>query len=203
MLQLFLTSPVLWVLLLVSIIASAIIIERFFMLGRVKVGGESFTQKIIEVLGKFPSAERIEAARQFCLQELASNLSARVIELLLKSAAHEAAYLEKLILAERDKLLPLLEQRLAALSTIAAIAPLLGLLGTVIGMIKAFIVISQGSLESAQLAGGISEALLTTAFGLIIAIPSIVCYNYFVRKVEHFLHDLEMTANAIIQHLKQ
>ncbi|BBM89907.1 biopolymer transport protein ExbB [Spirochaetota bacterium] len=200
--NIFLNSPVMWVLCFISIIALAIIIERFFVLQQVQTGGEAFVKKIIDMLGQFPSKERIEAARQYCIQERSQNLSAKVLAIILNQSKYDSTFLEKLIEAERNKILPFLEKRLTTLATISSIAPLLGLLGTVIGMIKSFVVISQGNLESSSLAGGISEALLTTALGLIIAIPCIVCYNYFLRKVENFIHDIEVTSGEVIRHIK-
>jgi len=85
-----------------------------------------------------------------------------------------------------------LERNLALLGTIASITPLLGLLGTVTGMIRVFYTIaSRGIGEPSALAGGIGEALITTAAGLTVAIPSLIFYNYFLTKVDSLLSDLE------------
>jgi biopolymer transport protein ExbB len=93
----------------------------------------------------------------------------------------------------------LLEKNLPVLGTIAGIAPLIGLLGTVTGMIKVFRVISvQGMGGASTLAGGISEALVTTATGLMIAIPSLVAYNYFARKAEKIILRIERNSTRLL-----
>jgi biopolymer transport protein ExbB len=93
-----------------------------------------------------------------------------------------------------------LERNLNTLGTIAAISPLLGLLGTVIGMIKVFAVITtEGVGNPETLAGGISEALITTAAGLVIAIPSLIFYRYFRGKINVLVVDMEEQAMQLIE----
>jgi biopolymer transport protein ExbB len=92
-----------------------------------------------------------------------------------------------------------LERFLNALGTIAAISPLLGLLGTVSGMIKIFQVVStQGNSDFALLSIGIAEALITTAAGLIVAIPSLLFYRYFRRKVDELVVRMEQEAMLLV-----
>jgi biopolymer transport protein ExbB len=93
-----------------------------------------------------------------------------------------------------------LSGNLGTLATLANISPLLGLLGTVIGMIKAFIVVEQlgGRVNAAILAGGIWEAMLTTAFGLIVAIPLMIIHNYLLDRVHNLQGDLEEVAVEVI-----
>jgi len=93
-----------------------------------------------------------------------------------------------------------LERNLNTLGTIAAITPLLGLLGTVIGMIKVFAVITtEGVGNPETLAGGISEALITTATGLVVAIPSLIFYRYFRGKVNVLVVDMEEKAMKLVE----
>jgi biopolymer transport protein ExbB len=93
-----------------------------------------------------------------------------------------------------------LEKFLNFLGTIAAIAPLLGLLGTVIGMIRVFTVITtQGVGDAAALAGGISEALITTATGLVIAIPAFIFYRFFQRRVDELVAAMEEEALKLVE----
>jgi len=93
-----------------------------------------------------------------------------------------------------------LERNLNTLGTIAAITPLLGLLGTVIGMIKVFAVITtEGVGNPETLAGGISEALITTATGLVVAIPSLIFYRYFRGKINRLVVDMEEQALKLIE----
>ena len=92
-----------------------------------------------------------------------------------------------------------LEKYLSTLGSIAAIAPLLGLLGTVIGMIDVFAAIMMhGTGDAAQLAGGISQALLTTAAGLVVAIPAIFFHRFFVRRVEEITVGMEQSAVHLV-----
>jgi biopolymer transport protein ExbB len=96
--------------------------------------------------------------------------------------------------------IPLLERNLIALSTIASIATMVGLLGTVIGMIRSFKAMGRtGAPDAIQLAIGISEALINTAGGLFAAIAGIVAYNYFVNKVDGFSYDIEETIHHVVQ----
>ena len=93
-----------------------------------------------------------------------------------------------------------LERNLNTLGTIAAISPLLGLLGTVIGMIKVFAVITtEGVGNPETLAGGISEALITTATGLVVAIPSLIFYRYFRGHINRLVVDMEEQAMKLIE----
>ena len=92
-----------------------------------------------------------------------------------------------------------LERGLIVLETIAAIAPLLGLLGTVLGMVEVFEVIKdQGIGQTAALSGGISQALLTTVAGLFIGIPVLIAYNYFTNKSESLVLDIEKHTNDLV-----
>jgi biopolymer transport protein ExbB len=111
----------------------------------------------------------------------------------IKEAVEEAAGLE----------IPRLEKHLPILATIAHIAPLLGLLGTVTGMIKAFQVIQAKALAMApvnpgDLAGGIWESLLATVAGIAVAVPAYVAYNYLVSQVDSFVYDMERSATDLV-----
>jgi biopolymer transport protein ExbB len=93
-----------------------------------------------------------------------------------------------------------LERHIDWLATIAGAAPLLGFLGTVTGMVKAFQVIEKmgGPVNPSMLAAGIWEALITTVFGLSIAIPCVFAYNYFVNRIENIVLDVEAATNDLI-----
>ena len=99
---------------------------------------------------------------------------------------------------------PGIRSHLTALGTIASLAPLLGLLGTVLGMISVFSTLSQGSaVDPSMLAGGISEALVTTALGMGIAMPALACYNYFVTKVQNLIIEMERVSLHMVGVLKR
>jgi biopolymer transport protein ExbB len=92
-----------------------------------------------------------------------------------------------------------MERYLNALGTIAAVAPLMGLLGTVIGMIKVFAeIMAQGTGQANLLAGGISEALITTAAGLVIAIPALICHRMLQRRVDEIVVYMEQEALKLV-----
>jgi biopolymer transport protein ExbB len=97
-----------------------------------------------------------------------------------------------------------LESGLVVLATVSTVAPLLGFLGTVIGMIQAFQAIElAGEVEATLVAGGIKVALITTATGLVIAIPISIAHNYFVSRIDRLVIDMEESAQRTIDHLHQ
>tara|TARA_B100000676_G_scaffold287350_1_gene317807 strand:+ start:2577 stop:3188 length:612 start_codon:yes stop_codon:yes gene_type:complete len=99
---------------------------------------------------------------------------------------------------------PLIRSHLAALGTIASVAPLLGLLGTVVGMIDVFSTLSQQTeVNPTMLAGGISTALVTTAFGMVIAMPTLASYNYFIAKVQTLIIEMEKISLHMVAVLKR
>ncbi|HOE27141.1 MAG TPA: MotA/TolQ/ExbB proton channel family protein [bacterium] len=92
----------------------------------------------------------------------------------------------------------LLERRISIVGTIGSVAVYLGLLGTVLGIIQAFGDVSQGSGEAMNaVTAGVAQALLTTAAGLVVAVPAVVAYNYFVRRIDLFVSDMELCASEV------
>lgn len=185
---------VMYPILLCSIIALAIVIEKFIVLKKAKVNVPSFLIKIRAMLKK----KDIEGAINFCLQER-SPVSNIVRKGLKKFRFGHQRVVEAIESAGRQEI-GKLEKGLSILATISGIAPLLGFLGTVTGMIQAFMKVQelQGSASPADLAGGIWEALITTAFGLIVGIPALAFYNYFVSAVNKLVMDMELITNDII-----
>lgn len=99
---------------------------------------------------------------------------------------------------------PLIRSHLTALGTIASVAPLLGLLGTVIGMIDVFATLSrETTVNPTMLAGGISQALVTTAFGMVIAMPTLASYNYYISKVQNLIIEMERVSLHMVAVLKR
>jgi biopolymer transport protein ExbB len=148
----------------------------------------------------FPSTEQInQLGRQGALGSiLASGLNT----LALTPTATDTDVRETMEiqgrLAARD-----LERYLAAIATIASAAPLLGLLGTVIGMIEIFGAQSPSNNQPAQLAHGISVALYNTAFGLVVAIPALMFWRYFRAQVDDYLLNMEAAADRFARHLSR
>ena len=97
----------------------------------------------------------------------------------------------------------LLEKFVPPLGTISTVAPSLGLLGTVTGMIKSFSAFEQGASRSAELFGGIDEALITTAIGLVIAIPALVMYNYFVRRIANIINETNILSEIVLKNFQK
>jgi biopolymer transport protein ExbB len=180
-------------------LAVALIIERLIQLRVRRVIPALTMDKAIHLtLQGFPSTEQInQLARQGALGSiLASGLNT----LALTPAATDTDVRETMEiqgrLAARD-----LERYLTAIATIASAAPLLGLLGTVIGMIEIFGAQSPSNNQPAQLAHGISVALYNTAFGLVIAIPTLMFWRYFRAQVDDYLLTMEAAADRFARHL--
>jgi biopolymer transport protein ExbB len=180
-------------LLLSSLLALTIIVERLITLRRKKI----IIPEIIHIVEQFNSVEDIQLAKNMCLRY--KGPLPRIISLGLENSDVDKSGMKELIEDQGRQEIRELEKGLGILETIAAIAPLLGLTGTVLGMIKVFGVIkAQGVGQAAALSGGISEALLTTVVGLFIGIPSLIFYNYFSRKAENFVLDIEKYSGALI-----
>lgn len=185
---------VMWFILACSLIAVAIIAEKFWTLSRVKVDGSKFILQIRSVLAKGD----VSAALSMCAEmdvPLANILRSGLLKI---NESHEDVKdaVEQAARAEVYKL----EKGLGLLASISGIAPLLGFLGTVTGMIAAFRVIeaNQGTVNAALLAGGIWEALITTAFGLFVGIPVYFMYNYFATRVARFVYETESSSNDFL-----
>ncbi len=178
-----------WIgLLISSVMALTIIVDRIIYFTKIKSSDESLSQKIISLV----KDNEIKAAIALC--ETSKSPLSNIINAGLKNTKIPKESMQ----SQANKELPKLERFIAALSTISTVAPLLGLLGTILGMIQSFAVISTvGSGRPTALASGIANALLTTAAGLIIAIPSVVFYNYFVNTVNKRILFMENLSNEI------
>lgn len=192
-----------WPLVACSVLALALIIERFISLKSAKVAPPRLLDEVLSVSrNALPSSELVaQLERNSSLGEvLASGFKAvlanpRLTEAELRATMEGTGRL----VAHR------LERYLSALATIASAAPLMGLFGTVVGMIEIFG--SQGPSSGApagnpaQLAHGISVALYNTAFGLIIAIPALIFWRYFRARVDEYLLTLELASERFVRHL--
>lgn len=180
-----------------SIIAVAISIEKFMVLKKAKVNIPAFLIKLRALIKK----KDLDGAISYCMQER-TPVSNIVKKGLKKIRFGHQRVVEAIESAGRQEISKL-EKGLSILASIAGIAPLLGFLGTVTGMIGAFMKIQelQGSANPADLAGGIWEALITTAFGLIVGIPALALYNYFVSKIHKMVVDMERISNDLIDML--
>ncbi len=185
-------------LILCSIIVLAIVIERAFTLRRKKV----LIPEIISVIETIKKPEDIHLAISICQKN--EGAFANIVQLGLENKELSNEELKELIIDQGRQEVRSFEKGLVVIETIAGIAPLLGLLGTVTGMIKVFTVISEQGLGQTQaLSGGISEALITTVVGLSIGIPALVLYNYFTDKAENLIMDIEKFTSELLRKLSR
>ncbi len=190
-------GPIMWPILLCSVVAFAIVIERLLKLRQEQIDTKSFMEQIAKSLKR----NKIMEALDLCDRTggpIASILKAGILKHdrgrnEIREAIEDASIHE----------VPRLERNLPVLATVAHVAPLLGLLGTVTGLVSAFQVIETKAtalnpVNPGDLAGGIWEALLTTVFGLVVAIPTYVAYNYLVSRVDGFVLDMERSATDLL-----
>ena len=185
---------IMWIILAASLLAFALIVQKLITLSRVKVDGGKFILQIRSVMSKGDLA----AALTMC-SEASTPLSNVLRAGLLKMKGTHQDVKDAVESAARMEVYKL-ERGLGLLASVAGIAPLLGFLGTVTGMISAFRVIevNEGVVNPQLLASGIWEALLTTAFGLIVGIPAYFMYNYLVNRVSHFVFETESSCNDFL-----
>jgi biopolymer transport protein ExbB len=187
-------GPILWVIMALSVVACVIIIERFLYLRRIS-GDEN--KLFIRIKSSLLEGHYNEAL-SICDQNLSpfSTLLRIGIE-----NRHHSEDVQRDILRDAAALeAPALEKGLSALGTISTISPLLGLLGTVTGTMSAFGVLGKFGAVSdpAALASGVSEALITTVGGLVVAVPVVIFYNYFVSRVNSIITILESRVNTLV-----
>lgn len=176
-----------------SLIAVTIFFERMFYLKSVKTKSNRFVLRVKNLVKK----GSIELAISAC-RKSPTPISKIMLAGLMKFGQGRDE-MKEAIEDSANQEIPVLERNLSTLSTIGNITPLLGLLGTVFGMVKAFNVIAvMGVGKPEALAGGISEALLTTAFGLSIAIPTIVVYNYLSHRVDKLIREMEVNCVDLV-----
>ena len=181
---------------LASVLALAIIINKLQVLSRAKTGEKELMGRIKGLIDQ----KRVEQAVAVCNNSkgpVASILKAGLSQYDKGQKAMEDAFE-----TQASEEVPRLESYLPALATIAAVSTLMGFTGTVIGMIRAFDSIAAASATSpAIVASGISEALITTATGLLIAIPTLLFYRYFVHRVDRFVSEVERYCRELIRTL--
>ena len=182
-----------WIgLLISSVLALTIIVDRFIYFTRIKSQDNSLAPKLVSLV----KDKEIKAAIALC------ETSKSPLSNIIMSGLQNLNMPKDAMQSASNKELPRLERFISALSTISTIAPLLGLLGTILGMIQSFAVISViGSGKPTALASGIANALLTTAAGLIIAIPTVVFYNYFVNTINSRILFMENLSNEISDYI--
>ena len=181
-------------LLLSSIIGLSIMIEKMISLRRKKV----IIPEIVNVLDNIKNYDDIDLAISMCNKHKGS--FANIIKVGLNSKDIPKEEIKEVINDHGRQEVYTLEKGLGILETIAGIAPLMGLLGTVIGILKVFDVIRiKGMGQANMMAGGISEALITTIAGLVIGIPALIVYNYYTNKAEGLILEIEKYSSAMLR----
>jgi len=177
-----------------SVLSLAIIVERAISLNRVQINSRELMGSVEDVLQK----NKILEAISICEKTRGPIPRVLKVGILKRDRSHEE--IKEAMEDAASFEVPYLEKYLAILVTIATIAPLLGLLGTVTGLIRAFMVIQLkgGLVNPGDLAQGIWEALITTVAGLTIAIPTYIAYNYFVSRVNNFITEMEKSTTRLL-----
>ena len=182
--------------LLCSVASMAIIAERFWTLQSKRIAPDNLVLTVWQLANRGELDDRRVKALQ------AESALGRILAAGLSTRNASREIMKEQIEDVGRHVVHELERYLNTLGTIASITPLLGLLGTVIGMIKVFAVITtQGVGDPGVLAGGISEALITTAAGLTVAIPSLMFYRYFRGRIDEFVVTMEQEALKLVEAL--
>jgi len=183
-------GPVMWPLLITSLVALTVAIERLFFIAREKTRRRpDLVEKILGYTeeGKVDAAIRVgQGSQDF------------IVKTLVYGLAHRGKSFSNALLRAANQELKRFNQGLPILDTIITLAPLLGLFGTVTGMIHAFGLLGNRELDApAAITGGIAEALIATAFGLVIAIVALIPFNYLNARMEEARHEIEDASNQL------
>ena len=183
-----------------SIIAVAISMERAFVFWRSRADVPALLERVVGLVRERRFGEAVRICR-----ETAGPVAPVMAVAIENAMEHSERDLERLVRRRGSRELQRLESDLRGLSVISNVAPLLGLLGTVTGMIRAFMKIEEhgGKIDVTLLAGGIWEALITTAAGLTVAIPCLLLYNFFMGRVNTFEAEMREAADDILEGIRK
>lgn len=187
-------GPLMWIILVASVVAVGVFAERLTYLRRVSVSVEDLLRGIANLIRRGSYAE----AQIICRST--PGPVARVIVAAIMRHDLPRTDLKQIVQEAGQMEVPHLEKNLRLLATVAQITPLIGLLGTVSGMISAFVTVSsQGGYVTANtLSNGVYQSLLTTAGGLVVAIPAFAAYSYLSSRINALLHDMERAGIEIV-----
>jgi biopolymer transport protein ExbB len=181
-----------------SFVGLAVIIERWMVLRK----GSIIFPEIAEAVETLPASPSLSVAYAIC--ERRPGPFANVVTAGLDHADNDWTIIRDVLEEAGRQEATRLTRRLGVLETVAAVSPLLGLLGTVIGMIRVFGSVSQTGLNNPEvLSAGISEAMVTTAAGLIIGIPALVAYNWLNGRADRIIFDLEYYSSKVLDTLRR
>ncbi len=185
--------------LLCSLLAFAITVERLWNLRRKRV----LRYDVLNLIEELLREQKIPEATTLCKRH--ESTMTRVLLVALLNYDRPKAEIKEMIEDQGRQEVPYLERYLTTLGTIASISPFLGLLGTVVGLLKVFQAIAQvgGMTNASVLSEGIHNALITTVGGLCVAIPSLITYNYFARRAEELILEVERVSLRLLNILKR
>jgi biopolymer transport protein ExbB len=188
---------IMWPIMLCSIAAAAMFVERVFHLHRAQIKQDDFLNGIYTIVNRGNTAEAVSICDQ------TPGPVAHVVRIALLHADEEPGELKQTISKAGLSEIPRLEKNLGGLLTVAQISPLLGLLGTIIGLVNVFLVMERGAplVGIGDLSAGIWQALITSAVGLCISIPSFAGYNFLLSRVERITLNMEHAAEEIYRFL--
>jgi len=183
---------------LASLVGLTVIIERFIVLRR----GNVILPEIVEAVETLSVSAELSVAYAIC--ERRPGPFANVLKAGLDHADNDWTIVRDSLEEAGRQESSLLTRRLGILETVAAVSPLLGLLGTVLGMIRVFATISMGGIGNPEtLSSGISEAMVTTAAGLFVGIPALVAYNWLNGRADRIIYDLEYYSAKVLDTLRR
>ena len=186
------------VLLILSVVSVYILVERYLTLSR----ASKLTDSFIEEVKTHVKAGDVEAAKAYC-----SEIESPVARMIAKGLSRLGSPMDTIEVAVENvgKIeINKLERNLSSLATIAGAGPMIGFLGTVLGMIQAFMVMAHENVaDVSSMAGGIYEALLTTAAGLIVGVVAYIAYNYLANRMQKIVHDMEYNSIEFMDLLQE
>ena len=189
---------IIWPIILLSIISLAIVLEKTWNLARDIIIPKNLTEHLISLVADDSLTEK--KIKKMSKDSVLGSIFAKFINEKNNDKANLRLKAEEVGRFEVNRL----EQYLSLLGTIATVSPILGLLGTVMGMINIFSNLLEANLSSVSpLASGIAEALVTTAAGLVVAIPTLIFYRHFTRIIENYALELEEESNKLIDYLSK
>jgi biopolymer transport protein ExbB len=189
---------VMYIILLVLVAGVAIMIERaLYILVKNRIDTNAFVNRLLE----FIQRDNIRSAIEFC--SVSTAVLPRITRAGLEEAGKSPAEIQNAFELAAMREIPKLEKRTQYLSTIANIATLLGLLGTIFGLISSFqaVATADASMKASLLSGGISQAMNTTAFGLIVAIPCMLAYSIIQEKTNSLIDEINQNVARVYKRL--
>lgn len=190
---------VMYPILLCSLVGAYIVLERWLTIRKAKPPSGPFQLKLRKML----DSKNLQLAQEFCIKE--NSPAGRIVGAGLEKVHHSSMRVRQAMEDQGREEITALEKHLGILASIAGIAPMLGFLGTVIGLVVAFqaVAVASGQPSPADLADGIWEALITTVFGLAVGIPAAAAYNYLVHAIQSITSSYERIARDALDAIEE